>query len=846
MRFVLGMALRETRAAWRRLIFFFLCLAIGVGSIVALRSVIQTVRGTLTREARTILGADLTISTNRPWDGAVLAAIERTLSSVPVLQRIDEIETLTMARPADPAKAVAKLVELRGVQAAYPLYGRVTLADGTAYSHERLRGHGAIVRPELLAQLDVAVGDEIVIGSQAFVIRGVVTGEPGRRAGAFSLGTRVFVDLEDLRGTGLVAYGSRASHRVMLRLAEPDADRVARDLRRAFTGQFVSVRSYQSTEDRIGDNLERTENYLSLVGLAVVVLGGVGVWSVVRVFMQQKLRAIAILKCLGASSRQVLLIYVVQVLAMGLVGSTAGVLLASGALTWLKPTIDRVSGIVAPYPLSASAIAQGMGIGLLVSLLFALVPLLDVRHVRPSILLRSSDHLPGGKDWVRRATIVAVGAALVALAVWQAGSWRVGLVLSVGFAAAVLALAGTAWLLVRAIAPLQASPRFAVRYAARRVARPGNQTRAILLAVGLGAFLVVGVRILQANLLREFQLDLRADTPDMFLIDVQPDQVEPMRAFLASESSGVRETSAFIPVLRARVTGIKGTSLNLDSYEDVRGRGSLGREYVITYRDRLERNERVIDGRFWPVSPSGGEGEVSIEEGLRTRAGLTIGDRVRFDVLGRVVEARVTSVRAVDWADARAGGFMFVFRPGLLEAAPRTFIVPLKGPAGAAPRARLQRDLTARFANVSAIDVQEMLASVSQIVGQVTLAVTAVGSLVLFSGILILVGSISMTKFQRVYEAAVLKTLGATTSLVAALLVMEYGLLGLVAGVVGSAGALALSWGVSRFALDVAWRPELTYVVWGVLGSVVLVASVGLAASLDVLRRRPLSTLRAE
>jgi putative ABC transport system permease protein len=392
---------------------------------------------------------------------------------------------------------------------------------------------------------------------------------------------------------------------------------------------------------------------------------------------------------------------------------------------------------------------------------------------------------------------------------------------------------------------LQAHRSFAVRYAARRVSRPGNQTRAILLAVGLGAFLVVGVRALQANLLQEFQLELRPDTPDLFLIDVQADQRMPVEHFLRSPDAGLRGAPRFLPVLRARVTGVAGKRLNLERYEDVRGRGSLGREYVITYRNHLERNERVVAGTFWGSTPSA-VGEVSIEESLRTRQGIEVGDRVRFDVLGRIVEARVTSVRKVDWADAAAGGFMFVFRPGLLDAAPGTFIVPMKGPDSASARARLQRDVAARFPNVSAIDVREILAGVAVVIGNVTTAVTVVGALVLFSGVLILVGSISMTKYTRVYEAAVLKTLGATTSVVGLTLAVEYGLLGLVAGAIGSSGAMALSWGVSRFALDVPWHPQAGLVAAGLAGSVTLVLAVGLLASLDVLRRKPLGTLRAE
>lgn len=845
MGFVLRMALRELRAAWKRLVFFFLCLAIGVGSIVAIRSVITAVRDTLTREARTILGADLVVSTNRPWDQAVVGAIEEQLAAVPALQRIHELETLSMVRPADPAKPTARLAELRGVEPGFPLYGQLALADGRAYSHALLAGGGALVRPDLLAQLDVAVGDALVIGERPFTIRGVIAAEPGRRGGGFSFGSRVYVDLADLRATGLVSYGSRATFRVSMRLAGDTADGVARDLRPKLTPRMVSVRSFRSTEDNINRDLERTEDYLSLVGLVIIVLGGVGVWSVVRVFVQQKLRSVAILKCVGATTRQVFGIYVAQVLLMGLVGAVAGVGIAAATLTFIKPMVDQAAGFTTPTLLAPGAVAQGVGIGLLVSLLFALVPLLDVRHVRPSLLLRASETPKAKRDPARLAAIATMVAALVAVAGWQAGSLSVGLVLSVGFAAVVAVLQGAGWLLVRALTPLTASPRFAVRYAARRVARPGNQTRVILLAVGLGAFLVVGVRVLQANLLREFNLELRPDTPDMFLVDVQPDQRAAVEAFLRDAETGVRGTPLFIPVLRARVTGVTGRALNLASYEAVRERGSLGREYVVTYRGHLERNEQVVGGRFWDPSP-GGAGEVSIEEGLRSRYGLDVGDRVRFDVLGRTVEARVTSVRRVEWSDASAGGFMFVFRPGLLDAAPQTFIVPLRGPAEPPARARLQRDLSRQFANVSAIDVKEILANVASVVTNITLAVTIVGSLVLVSGLLILVGSISMTKFQRVYEVAILKTLGATARVITALLLMEYGLLGLVAGTIGSVAALGLSWGVSRFALEVAWHPQPAYVLAGVAGSVVLVMGVGLAASVDVLRRKPLATLRAE
>ena len=841
--FIARMAWREMRWAWRRLLFFFLCLAIGVASIVTLRSVVQGVRATLGAEARTLLGADLALSTSRGWDAPTLEAVETRLARFPAGQRAAQVETLTMVRPADQAKAVSRLVELLGVDGRYPLYGSLELDGGQPYSHRLLEGRGVLVRPELLAQLDVAVGDDVLIGDTRFRVRGVVLAEPGRRAGAFSLGTRVVVDRRDLESAGLLAFGSRATHRLLLRMPGGDTEKLARELREALRDRFVSVRTYRSTEDQLGRELGRAENYLSLVGLVIVILGGVGVWSVIRVFVQQRLRSIAILKCVGASTGQILSVYLAQVILMGLTGSAIGLLLAAGAVAWLRPVVAEATGFEAAGGLTGGAAAQGAGIGLLVALLFSLVPLLDVRHVRPSLLLRESDTPRPRRDAIWYASSAGIALLLVALAAWQAGSWRVGAILAVGFAAVSVVLLGAGALLVRAMRPLRQSRHLAVRYASRRVGRPGSQVRPVLLAVGLGAFLVVGVRVLQGDVLGAMAISMRPGSPDMFLIDVQPDQADGVRAFL--RASDAAADPILIPVLRARITAIRGTDTTLGSYEDVRGRGrGLGREYVVTYRSSLAGNERLVSGEFWPAFP--GEGaQVSVEQGLAERERLQPGDVIRFDVLGRAVEATVASIRSVDWSDTRAGGFMFVFRPGALESAPGTFIAPVQGPAGVRARARFQRDLTARFPNVSVIDIREILAGVARVLRGVSLAVTVVGSLVLFSGILILVGSISMTRFQRMYEAAVLKALGATSGLLAAMLAVEYGLIGAVAGVIGSTGALGLSWAVARFVLELPWRPAVGTLAAAVAASSALVAAVGVLASLDVIRRKPLATLRA-
>ena len=844
MRFVLRMAARELRSSWRRLLFFFICVAVGVGAIVALRSIVQSVRAGLAHEARALLTADVVVQTNRGWDAATRQRLDQLLADSRVLQRTEALETATRVRP-DSSAAVARMVELRAVQAGFPFYGTIVLEGGVPYSHDLLKDRGVLVRPDLLTQFDEKVGDRLMIGGQPFTIRGVISKEPGRRAGAFSLGSRVMVDYDDLKRTGLLSFGSRATEQVLLRVPDAGSEALARDLRRSLRDQFVNVRSYRATEDQIGDDLERAENYLSLVGFIIVVLGGIGVWSVTRVFVRQKIRSVAILKCLGASAGQVLATYVLQVVLLGLTGSLLGVALAAAALAAIPASLTAAIGDIS-YGLTLSAVLQGLGVGLLVSLLFALVPLLDIRRVKPLLLIRGLDALPGaagsspaarrsvaawwrGIDWTQVGATLAVSAALVGVAAWQAASLRVGAIVSIGFAgvALVLHLAGLA--LVRAVGPLALARWFPLRHAVIGLRRPGNQTRVILLAVGLGSFFVLGVRALQSNLVANFSLEAQKNGPDMFLIDIQP---------------------SLIPVLRARVTGVRGTDLNLENYQDVRGRGSLAREYVITYRDHLESNERVTDGRFWagqgPLAADAAMLEVSIERSIHERFRINVGDQMRFDVLGRVLQARVTSVRDVKWEDSRNGGFMFVFRPGPLDRAPHSYIGILRAPAAPADRARFQRDLVTRFPNISAIDVREIMATIQSVLDNVTLAISIVGGIALTSGVLILIGAVAMTKFQRVYEAAILRTLGASTRLLGTTLALEYSALGLLAGLVGALGALGLSWAVCRFVFHIEWRPAPIVLSVGALLTMALVGGIGVLASADVLRKKPLATLRAE
>jgi len=466
-----------------------------------------------------------------------------------------------------------------------------------------------------------------------------------------------------------------------------------------------------------------------------------------------------------------------------------------------------------------------------------------VRQVKPSLLLRQ-DATARRRDWFPIGATVDVAGALVALASWQAASVRVGLSVCLGFVGLTVVLHGLGWLLTRMTRPLARSTWFPMRQAVLHLSRPGNQTRVILLTVGLGTFFIMGVRGLQTNLLSQFAMQIGDNTPDLFLVDIQQDQVAGMKAFLAERLPAGSEAT-LIPVLRARVTGRGG---RLEDVEDLQGRGMLSREYTITYRGRLEANETLVEGRF--PKPSSGPGnlpEVSIEETIVERFGIGVGDVMRFDILGRPIYARVSGVRRVEWRDGRSGGFMFVFGAGTFESAPHWFIAPVRtGVPDPSQRARLTHDLVVKFPNVSVIDLREVLETIRKVFSVVTVAIDVVGSLVILTGGFILMGAVAVTKFQRVYEVAIFKTLGASSRAIAAMLMVEYGLLGTLAGAVGSFGALALGWGVSRFALDIPWRPVLHENLVSTVATSLLIMVIGVAASADVLKRKPLAALRAE
>jgi putative ABC transport system permease protein len=855
-KFVINLAWREMRASWHRLLFFFICIAIGVGSIVALRSLVQNVKAALGLEARSLLTADVQASSGSPWNAETKATLERYYNSPRVEDHTETIETATMLRSVENKHTPPKMVELKGVQSRFPFYGEMVLAGGAKYSHDLMKGRGALVKQSLMTALDLKIGDEVRIGDLNFTVRGVVESEPGSGMNAFSFGPRVFVDYGDAIAAGVNKWGSRVRYRALFKTRQGDMEPLLEALENDLRKQsHVAVRSFRYSQDRISESLTQVEDYLSLIGLIILVLGGIGISSVTRVFVQQKMKTIAILKCLGGKNARVLGAYLAQILTLGLLGSLMGLLFAKVITTLLPRVFASSIPFNIKFGLTWQAALQGLGVGLLISLLFSLVPLLEIRRIKPILVLRSlTTHGKSRRgrlywlkfDWVKLAAGLLVILGLIAVASWQAGSLKVGGIFLAALTGMTLVLNLAAAALMRLVRGFKRVKYFSVRQGVNSLYRPGNQTRIILMAVGLGVFFVVAVRSLQLNLRQEFAVDMNALRADMYLIEIQPDQ-----------RSGVEEIAAkyigakpqLVPTISARIARLSNGQTNLDNVKPNEGQsrgGMMGREYIVTYRDRIEDFEKVTSGQFWDSpSPRGAEAEVSIEELLHKELGLNVGDTMTFNVQGRQITARVSNIRQVDWRNARTG-FLIVFRPGPLDRAPAKFIGAIKGPTDTTRRAQLQRDLIDKYPNVSVVDVRDIIEIARGIVQKVSLAVSFVGGFVFLSGLLILIGSIAMTKFHRLYESAILKTLGAKRKLIITTLLVEYGVLGLLAGALGSSAAIALTWAVSEHALKLNWHLIPSVNLLGVAVATALVMAVGALSSWDVMIKKPLGILRAE
>ena len=840
MNFIFNLTFREIRSSWRRLLFFFLCIAIGVGSVVALRSLIQNLSQAVGGDSRALLTADFEVSSTNDFSPTDVQKIEEVVGKSAIIEaRNEAVTTSAMSRPVDPNSETLSFVELKGIESPFPLVGNFTTSDGKTFDFKLLENNGAVVSPLLLDDLKVKIGDKIKIADGEFEIRATFAEEPGGASG-FRLGPRVFIEKKAFDSAGITSGGGRVRRRILYRTSE-NPTTLVKTLRENLKGTILTVQSYRETQENLGEQFARTENYLSLTGLLILVLGGVGVWNVARVFVEQKRKSVAVLKCLGASGTRIITVYLLQILTLGFLGSLFGVFLAQCFLWLTEYRFADALPASLSYKINFSVAWQGILLGVLISLLFSALPLLQVRNIKPRLLLHDATGEKTRRlDWTKTLIGAVSLAGLLGLSAWQAGSLKVGAFFLVGLGLTSVFLYLAAVVLTKILKNFRNFGSFSVAQAINSLYRPGNQTRIILLAVGLGAFVVLAVQSLQSNLIREFDFTRNQTLPSLFMIDIQKSQVDELGKIL-EEKTG--ETAQILPTIRARVAYVNGEPFDFQNRDTRQQQGTIGREFAVTYRANLDKNETVIDGEWWKGAAE--IPRVSVEEGIAETLKVAVGDSITFDISGRKITTQVANIRKLDLRNTRTA-FVFVFAPGVLENAPQTFAANVIKKLPETERQRLQRSLIDKFPNIQIFDVADIVAAFQKLVNNFVLAISFVGSFVILSGILILVGSIALTKSQRIYENAILKTLGAKRLTLATILFAEYGLLGILAGIIGAVFATALSFAVSKYIFEIDWELNLNLMLFGVLITTILVTIVGALASFDVLFRKPLATLRSQ
>ncbi len=841
-----ALALRESRGSFGRLAFFAACLSVGVAAVVAVAGLSSALDSGIQSQARQLLAADLVVESRRPIPDEVIAAV-------------DEIDGTRRATVAELVSVVAvpgtadtpgesMLVELKAVSGGYPFYGDLEL-DPPRPLAALLSEGGVVVGPELLERLRLSPGDPLRIGESTFTVVGVVLAEPDRLDVSLALGPRVFITGEGLERSKLVGVGSRVEHRLLVALsagATPDdVRRAAARIRSAVSEPgFVGVDTYVEAQPSLRRGLERVERFLGLVALLSLLIGGIGVAQAVRAWIAGRLDSIAVLRALGVRPREVFALYLGQSVALALCGSLAGAL--AGALV-ARAAPAFVSSLL-PLELRVGwqpwAMARGIGLGLGVAVLFGLRPLSDVLRVPPArVLRRDADPLPV-RRWLAVTLLGVLAAGVAATATLQSGSWQRGLGFSAGLIGATAVLAAGAWSIVRVVGGVRHGVGVVtLRHGLAALARPGAGTLGAVVALGLGVLVVLGMYLVQQRLSEQLDADLPVDAPTAFLIDIQPDQWDGVRTAL-EEAGAVDPESVEVVIARLRaIDGVPVSDLVPERGEDDdTGRRSwvLTREQRLALMERLPEDNRIVAGSLWS-DPD--HAEVSIELDFANDLGVTVGSTLSFDVQGVPVELRVGSLRTVEWE--RFGlNFFLVVEPGALDRAPRFRVATVRLPPEA--ERPLQNRLAASFPNVTVLRLREILEKITDVLGRVGLGVRFLGGFTVLAGMAILAGSVSAGALRRAREVALYKTLGMTRAQVTLAFGVEYALVGLVAGAIGTGGAVLLAWSVTRFGFELPWAWDPAAYLLAIVVAAVLTVVAGLSASLRALGARPLTVLRSE
>src|SRR5665647_394606 len=832
------MAWRDSRRNRSRLLLFISSVILGIAALVAIYSLGNNLHDEVNNQAATLLGADLEISSNQPATPAIKNIIDSLGDT-----RSEERSFASMVLFTK--NNGTRLVQVRALEGQFPYYGSIETSPESAGLSFRNQQQ-ALVDETLMLQYGATTGDSIKVGEVTFAIAGKLLNAPGQTGFSASIAPIVYIPLQYLNQTGLTQKGSRISYHYYFKFNQKvDVQKLMDGWKLRLEANDLNYETVERQKEDTGRSFSDLTRFLSLVGFIALLLGCTGVASAVHVYVKEKVNAIAILRCLGVRASQAFMIYLIQIVGIGFIGSFIGATLGIVIQQFLPFIIKDFLPVNITTAISWSAVLQGMALGIIISVLFALLPLLSIRKISPLNAIRASYEPPRReRDPLKWGVYVLIVIFVYGFTYMQMHNWKQALSFTAGIAAALLILTGIALMLmwmVRRFFP--SSWNYLWRQGLANLYRPNNQTTILITSIGLGTALICTLFFVQSILINRVSLSSGPNQPNIVLFDIQTSQKQGVANLAKQYNLPVKE---FIPIVNMHIEAVNGITVS-QIVKDTTikfSRRLFNRGYRVTYRDSLTSSEKITAGKWTGAADSGHIPFISMEQNYAKRNNVNIGDSITFNVQGALMQTILGSLREVNWKGIQTN-FLIVFPKGLLEAAPQFHVLLTKVPSQEVS-AHFQQAMVKQYPNVSIIDLGLVLHVLDDLMSKISFVIRFMAGFSIITGIVVLISSVLISKYQRLQESVLLRTLGASRKQIFAITALEYFFLGALAAFTGILLALGASWALAHYTFDTPFHPQLLPVLILFVLVCLLTVLTGLANSRGLLNRSPLEVLRKD
>lgn len=840
---IIKMAWRDSRKNRARLLFFISSIVLGIAALVAIASFGKNLKKEIDHQAASLIGADLEISSGKPLTTSAQTLIDSLIDISK--SHAEEHQFASMALFVK--NGGTRLVQIRALRGAYPFYGALETSPASAAS-TFLDGQKILVDKTLLLQFNATVGDTVKLGDLNFQIAGSLINTPGQTVISGSVAPTIFMPLSLLEKTGLSKKGSRINYKYYFRFIDHyPVDKLVDHLDDKLEKLSLRTETIASTKENTGRSFTDLTDFLGLVGFIALMLGCLGVSSSIHVYVKEKLSSVAILRCIGATSRQTFLIYLVQIIGISIVGALLGALLGTmiqQALPWVLQDFLPVN---VGSTISWSAIKQGFLIGIFMAVLFSLIPLIGVRNVSPlqTLRIQSNDRLGiFKKDFLKWFVYISIVVFITAFSRLQLNNWYQSIIFVIGVFIAFIVLYGVAILLIKVLRRyIPLSWPYVWRQGLANLYRPNNQTVMLLVAIGLGTALIASLFFIQGMLLSRIALSSSNNQPNMVLFDIQSSQKDEVTALTKQSKLPVLEEVSVVTMQLTSINNYTSEDIQKDSTLGFSSR-AFGGEIRATYRSTLTASEKITDGQWIGRGRTGDTAKISLDQRYAQRLGVKVGDRLQFNVQGVIIPAIIGSLREVDWNRMQTN-FRVVFPLGVIDKAPQFHVIMTRVPNDRVS-ANFQQLMVKEFPNISVIDLDLILSVLDSILNKIGFIIKFIGAFSILTGIVVLIASIMISKYQRIQENVLLRTLGASRRQLFTITSCEYLLLGLLASITGIILALIASALLAFLVFEAPFKPSVPTMLLLLFGVSGLTLFIGLFNSRSTLNQPPLAVLRKE